>query len=92
MFLSAELVSFNTLDDVRVSDVSSREIAEASRHNDDLLQMVDYRHGWPASMKQCANALKSYWAFRDELVEDQCIITKRSENFDTSGGAPYNAW
>ena len=37
--------------------------------------MIDYiRHGWPTSRKQCPNALKHYWIFRDELVQDQGII------------------
>jgi len=39
--------------------------------------MVDYiGHGWPTSRKQCPNALKHYWTYRDELVQDQGIIMK----------------
>jgi len=75
--LSAELTSLNTFEDVRVSDASLAEITEATRHDADLQQMVNYtRHGWPTNRKQSVNALKSYWTFRDELVQDQSIITK----------------
>ena len=75
--LSAELASLNTLEDFRVSDASLKEIAEATRHDADLQQMIDYiRHGWPTSRKQCPNTLKHYWTFRDELVQDQGIIMK----------------
>jgi len=75
--LSAELASLNTLEGVRVSDASLRKIAEATRHDADLQQMIDYiRHGWPTSKKQCPDALKHYWTFRDELVQDQGIIMK----------------
>ena len=56
---SAELASLNTLDDVRVSVANLKEIAEATRHDPDLQQMVDcIRHGWPTSRKQCPNAFK----------------------------------
>ena len=75
--LSAELASLNTLEDVRVSDASLKEIAEATRHDADLQQMIDYiRHGWPTSRKQRPHSLKHYWTFRDELVQDQGIIMK----------------
>jgi len=75
--LSAELASLSTLEDVRVSDANLKEIAEATRHDADLQQIVDcIRHGWPTSRKQCPNALKHYWTFRDELVQDQGIIMK----------------
>jgi len=48
--LSAELASLNTLEGVRVSDASLKEIAKATRHDADLQQMIDYiRHGWPTS-------------------------------------------
>jgi len=75
--LSADLASLNTLEDVRVSDDSLKEIAAATRHDADLQQMIDYiRHGWPTSRKRCPHALKHYWTFRDELVQDQGIIMK----------------
>ena len=75
--LSAESASLNTLEDIRVSDPSLKEIAEATRHDADLQQMIAYiRHGWPSSRKQCLHALKHYWTFRDELVQDQGIIMK----------------
>jgi len=63
--LSAELASLNTLEDARVTDASLKEIAEATRHDADLQQMIDYiRHGWPTSRKQCPNALKQGWPTR----------------------------
>jgi len=80
--LSAELASLNTLEDVRVSDANLKEIAEATRHDADLQQMVDcIRHGWPTSRKQCPNAFKHYWTFRDELVQDHGIIMKGPKLF-----------
>jgi len=39
--LSAELASLNTLKGVRVSDASLRKIAEATRHDAGLQQMID---------------------------------------------------
>jgi len=50
--LSDELASLNTLEDVRVSDASLKEIAETTRRDADLQQMIDYiKHGWPTSRK-----------------------------------------
>jgi len=43
--LSAELASLNTFEDVRVTDAGLKEITEATRHDADLQQMIDYiRH------------------------------------------------
>ena len=75
--LSGELALLNTLEGVHVSDASLKEIAVAQRHDADLQQMIDdIRHGWPTIRKQCPNALKHCWTFRDELVQHQGIIMK----------------
>ena len=43
--LSAELASLNTFEDVRVTDAGLKEITEATRHDTDLQQRIDYiRH------------------------------------------------
>jgi len=68
--LSTELASLNTLEDVRVSDATLKEIAETTRYDADLQQVRAYiRHGWPSSGKQCPHALKHYWTFRDKLCK-----------------------